>query len=297
MAPSGVRGRCARARIAVLAGLVCSVLQPAGAAPAPPHNAAPLQLITDVLQRTVHTPGTAWAADPPNNQVSVLVDDSVTVERLAVLRSVTRRFGASVRITHVPGVFHVLMAGGDAIWGRGASRCSLGFNVTRSGQPYFLTAGHCANVVHAWSAANGGPPIGVTEASTYPGHDYAIVRYTSDVPHPSAVDLYNGNSRAITHAAEPIVGEVVERSGMASGVHPGIVRAVNATVNARGGTVSGLIEADICAVEGDSGGPLFDGDVALGLTSVGESGDCTQGGVSFYQPVIDALRAYGAQIG
>ena len=287
----------ARAWVAVLAGLTCSVVPPASSASAhQPDVPAPLQLITKVLQRTVHTPGTAWAVDPLTSQLAVLVDDTVTGERIARLRSVTHPFGASVRIRHVPGVFRLLMAGGDATLGPGGVRCSLGFNVTRLGQPYFLTAGHCGRAVHSWSDARGSP-IGVTEASTYPRHDYALVRYTRNVAHPSVVDLYNGGSQPISHAAEAFIGEVVQRSGMASGLHSGTVIGLDATVNTPQGTVTGLIEAALCAVQGDSGGPLFDGDAAVGLTSVGESGDCTDGGLSFYQPVVDALQAYGVQIG
>jgi streptogrisin D len=291
-----VRGRRVSTWVAVLAGLACSVLPPATPASAQPRSTSPLQLITKVLQRTVHTPGTAWAADPLTHQLAVLVDDSVTGERLAWLRSVTHPFGASVRISHMPGVFRLLMAGGDATLGPAGVRCSLGFNVTRLGQPSFLTAGHCAKAVHSWSDARGAP-IGVTESSTYPGHDYALVRYTRNVPHPSVVNLYNGGSQPISRAAEAFIGEMVQRSGMASGLHSGAVIGLDATVNTQRGTVTGLIEADLCAVQGDSGGPLFDGDAALGLTSVGESGDCANGGISFYQPVMDALQAYGAQIG
>lgn len=295
--PGGVRGRRASAWVAVLTGLACSLLPPAGSAPAhQPGSTVPVQLIAGVLQRTVHTPGTAWAADRLTHQVAVLVDDSVTGERLVRVRSVTRPFGASVRIRHVRGVFRLLMAGGEATLGPGGVRCSLGFNVTRQGQPFFLTAGHCGRNVQSWSDARGAP-IGVTESSTYPGHDYGLVRYNRNVPHPSVVNLYNGGSQPISHAAEAFIGEPVQRSGMASGLHSGTVIGMDATVNTQQGAVTGLIETDLCAVQGDSGGPLFDGDAAVGLTSVGESGDCASGGLSFYQPVTDALQAYGAQIG
>ena len=47
---------------------------------------------------------------------------------------------------------------------------------------------------------------------------------------------------------------------------------------------------------GDSGGSLFAGDTAIGLTS-GGSGDCSAGGTTFFQPVPEALAAYGAEIG
>jgi streptogrisin D len=58
-----------------------------------------------------------------------------------------------------------------------------------------------------------------------------------------------------------------------------------------------LIQTTVCAEPGDSGGPLFtDSGDAVGLTS-GGSGDCDNGGVTFFQPVTTALEAVGATIG
>ena len=62
------------------------------------------------------------------------------------------------------------------------------------------------------------------------------------------------------------------------------------------GTVNGLIDTSVCAEPGDSGGALFDGGTALGLTS-GGSGDCSSGGETFFQPVPAALSALDATIG
>ncbi|HWJ54526.1 MAG TPA: trypsin-like serine protease, partial [Propionibacteriaceae bacterium] len=62
-----------------------------------------------------------------------------------------------------------------------------------------------------------------------------------------------------------------------------------------GGTVSGLIQTTVCAEPGDSGGPLYDGTKALGITS-GGSGDCRSGGTTFYQPVPEAANAYGVTV-
>ena len=62
------------------------------------------------------------------------------------------------------------------------------------------------------------------------------------------------------------------------------------------GTVNGLIDTDVCAEPGDSGGSLFDGSSAVGLTS-GGSGDCSSGGETFFQPATSALSALGASIG
>jgi hypothetical protein len=78
-------------------------------------------------------------------------------------------------------------------------------------------------------------------------------------------------------------------------VHSGTVSATNATVNYAEGSVSGLIKTNVCAEGGDSGGSLFDGTKALGLTS-GGSGDCTSGGTTYFQPVTEALSVYGVSV-
>ena len=103
-------------------------------------------------------------------------------------------------------------------------------------------------------------------------------------------------SQDITHAASAYIGESVTRRGSTTGVHTGTVTALNVTVHYQsGGTVRGLIQTNVCAEPGDSGGPLYDGTAALGLTS-GGSGNCTTGGTTFFQPVTAALSAYGVQV-
>ncbi|MFE9555404.1 S1 family peptidase [Streptomyces sp. NPDC006703] len=259
------------------------------------HSMAQLNSARQELKAKASIPGTAWSMDPVSNKLVVKADRTVTGDRLAKLNTVVRGLGDTVTLKRTAGRFQPLIAGGDAIWGSGA-RCSLGFNVTVGGQPYFLTAGHCGNAVSSWSDQQGGSEIAVTEASTFPGHDYALVRYTSDVDHSSAVDLYNGSAQQITGAGNATVGEQVQRSGSTTGVNGGQVTGLDATVTYQEGQVNGLIDTTVCAEPGDSGGSLFDGGTALGLTS-GGSGDCSSGGETFFQPVPDALQAYGAQIG
>ena len=71
---------------------------------------------------------------------------------------------------------------------------------------------------------------------------------------------------------------------------------VNVSVRYQGGgTVRGMIQTDVCAEGGDSGGPLYDGTKAIGLTS-GGSGDCRTGGVTFFQPVREAAQVYGVSL-
>jgi streptogrisin D len=261
------------------------------------HGRADLTRATNELDRSARIAGTAWSIDPSTDQVVVTVDDSVTAAQVNQIQAVANRSAGVVRIKHQAGRLSTRISGGDAIYG-GQYRCSLGFNVQASdGSSYFLTAGHCGNVAADWYADGGhSSHLGSTSASSFPGTDYAIVRYDNGVSHPSSVDLYNGSSQPITGAGEAYVGEGVTRSGSTSHVHSGTVQAVNATVNYAEGTVYGLIQTNVCAEGGDSGGSLFSGSTAVGLTS-GGSGNCTSGGTTFFQPVTAALNAYGVTIG
>lgn len=260
------------------------------------YSAADLARASATLDRLARIPGTAWATDPARNQVVVTADSTVTGAKLARLTSVTATLGRVVRLERTSGPLRMLIRGGDAIYG-GQYRCSLGFNVRNSaGAAFFLTAGHCGKVVATWytdSAHNTG--IGPTKGFSFPGNDYALVQYTnSNVPRPGSIDLYGG-VQDITRAGNAFVGQSVRRSGSTSGVHGGKVQAVNATVNYPEGTVRGLIKTNVCAEGGDSGGPLFAGSTALGLTS-GGSGNCLLGGTTYFQPVTEALNVYGMHV-
>jgi len=168
--------------------------------------------------------------------------------------------------------------------------------VTKGGEPFFLTAGHCTESISTWTDSSG-QEIGTNADSQFPDNDFGLVKYSADVEHPSEVNLYNGSAQQITKAADPTVGMKVTRSGSTTQVHDGTVTGLDATVNyGNGDIVNGLIQTDVCAEPGDSGGSLFSGDSAVGLTS-GGSGDCTSGGETFFQPVTEALSATGTEIG
>ncbi|MEV5751265.1 S1 family peptidase [Actinoallomurus sp. NPDC052308] len=268
-----------------------SAVRDAGAVPKiVPFSGAQLQKAIGVLDRTAKVPGTAWAVDPTTDQVVLSVDSSVTGSRLVQVTSAAQQLGSAVRMEYVPGVFSLDGSGGDAIYG-GQYRCSLGFNVVSGSTYYFLTAGHCGNIASSWySNSSHTSLIGTTRSSSFPGNDYAIVTYASGVSHPGTV-----GSVDITSAGNAYVGESVTRRGSTTGVHSGSVTALNQTVNYSEGTVSGLIRTTVCAEGGDSGGPLYSGGTALGLTS-GGSGNCTSGGTTFFQPVTEALSAYGVSV-
>ncbi|MCI0384813.1 S1 family peptidase [Streptomyces sp. CNQ085] len=259
------------------------------------HSLAQLEAVRkDLTAKSV--PGTARAVDHRLNKVVVTADSTVGEEVLADLRKQVAERDDMAVLRQAEGEFAPLALGGDAIWRRDGARCSLGFNVVRNGMPYFLTAGHCARLFDRWSVTRSGRGIGVTVASEFPGDDHALVRYTTRTDHPSRVNLYDGTSRAITRAADPLVGQRVWRSGSTTEVHDGEVTAVDVSVTYPQGRVDGLIQTDVCAEPGDSGGPLFSGTTGHGLTSGGR-GDCSRGGETFYQPLTEALRDHGARIG
>lgn len=246
--------------------------------------------------RSHSTPGTSWVIDPTSNKLVVTADRTVTGERLDKVTRLVKSLGTRAELRRTEGRFTKFIAGGDAIQDPAVGRCSLGFNVTVDGAPHFITAGHCTEAISTWSDSSG-RVLGKNVKSSFPGNDYGLVKYTSNVAHPSAVNLYDGSTQSITQAADATVGEHVLRSGSTTKVHDGSVTGVDATVDyGNGDIVEGLIQTSVCAEPGDSGGSLFDGVTALGITS-GGSGDCASGGETFFQPVPEALKAFGAKIG
>ncbi|MGX1919315.1 S1 family peptidase [Streptomyces bacillaris] len=272
------------------------VRQAGGKARVVENSLAELKSARQTLTDKATIPGTSWAVDPVSNKVLVTADRTVDGAAWRKLSAVVEGLGGKAELKKTEGEFKPLIAGGDAIFGSG-SRCSLGFNVVKDGEPYFLTAGHCTESVASWSDSQGGQAIGTTEGSSFPENDYGLVKYTSDIAHPSEVNLYDGSTQQITEAGDATVGQAVVRSGSTTQVHDGEVTALDATVNyGNGDIVNGLIQTTVCAEPGDSGGALFAGSTALGLTS-GGSGNCSSGGTTFFQPVPEALAAYGAEIG
>jgi streptogrisin D len=248
----------------------------------------------DALMSTLYTKtvGTAWSVDVITNQVVVSADSTVSGKDAAALQAAVNRSGGAARFERTAGKFDLFISGGDAIY-TGGARCSLGFNVRNSaGTRFFLTAGHCTNIGSTWYANSSQTTVlGSRAGTSFPGNDYGIVRYTNtSISTPGAV-----GSQDITSARTPSVGEVVNRRGSTTGIHSGSVTALNATVNYPQGTVTGLIRTTVCAEPGDSGGSLYRGTSALGLTS-GGSGNCSSGGTTFFQPVVEPLSVYGVSV-
>jgi streptogrisin B len=270
---------------AVAVGLFAS--STAAAASSQQYSTTALSGVSNAVDKS-GVDGIAWYTDAASGRVIVTADSSVSSSEIATLRHAAGTNAAALRIDRAKGQFSPLLSAGDAIYG-GQYRCSLGFNVVSGSTYYFLTAGHCGSLVSTWYTNSSHTTlIGPTINYSFPGNDYALVRYdNTSLTHPGGFAV-----------ADPVVGESVTRKGSTTGTHTGTVTALNVTVRYTGhpgGKVSGLIQTTVCAEPGDSGGPLYDGTKALGLTS-GGSGDCTSGGTTFFQPVREAANAYGVTI-
>ncbi|MEV6420996.1 S1 family peptidase [Streptomyces sp. NPDC051662] len=236
--------------------------------------------------------GTAWYADPAADTVVVTADSTVSPARTAAIERAAGPNADALRIEHSPGRLSTQLSGGDAIYSTGA-RCSAGFNVVSGSTYYFVTAGHCTSGRSTWyTNATGTTLIGSTVGSSFPTHDYGLVRYTNPgVPASGTV-----GSVDITGAAQATIGMAVTFRGAVSGVVSGVVTGLNATINyGSGDIVTGLIATNICTQPGDSGGALYSGDRAIGVLS-GGTGNCSSGGTSYFQPIIPVLNAYGVSV-
>jgi streptogrisin B len=270
-----------------LAAIWVWILSPAAPAATRPFSKGQLSAARHAVKQS-GVGGIAWYVDGAADRVVVTADRTVSAAEVATIKKSGGAYAGAIRIKRVPGAIRPLLSGGDAIYG-GQYRCSLGFNVVSGSTYYFLTAGHCGKLADTWYTNSSHTTlIGPTVNYSFPGNDYALVRYDNpSLSHPGGFTV-----------ADAYVGEKVTRDGSTTGIHSGTVTALNVSVRYVGrlhGVVSGLIQTNVCAEPGDSGGPLYDGTKALGLTS-GGSGDCTSGGTTFFQPVREAANAYGVTV-
>ncbi|WP_436494446.1 S1 family peptidase [Actinokineospora sp. HUAS TT18] len=263
------------------------------------HSAATLSVVQSTLDaRKASVPDsvTGWYVDPAANQVVV----SVLRGDPAGLAWAKASGNSALRVEHVTEAPRPLwnIIGGQAIY-FGSGRCSVGFNARNSaGTRYVITAGHCTNLGGTVSGVGG--TIGPVAGSSFPTNDYGIIRVSSSTAVSTPlVDRYSsGTDVTVAGSTVTQVGGTVCRSGSTTGWRCGTVQAFNQTVNYGGGQiVYGLTRTSACAQPGDSGGSFVSAVVsgrvqAQGMTS-GGSGNCTTGGTTFFQPVREALSAYG----
>ncbi|EIE97373.1 S1 family peptidase [Saccharomonospora glauca] len=245
------------------------------------HTTAELEAAKAALEALPAVADTTIATDPTTNQVVLTIGTEADDTEAADLVAEARKLGDKVRVEYVAGGFDVAIYGGEAITG-GGSRCSAGFNVNSGGQNYIVDAGHCTGAVSQWN-------VGPSVDASFPGNDYGLIRNDTGSA-PGAVSLYDGSAQPITSASNAYVGQSICKSGSTTGLTCGTVQATNVTVNYAEGAVHQLVQTSASVNSGDSGGALFAGSVGLGITSG------MGGGSSFFQPLTEALSAYGVQL-
>jgi hypothetical protein len=278
-----------RARLATVAAALVALT--AGAVPAATaagdgdrSGAARLAAASAAVERA-DVAGTAWHTDAERGTLVVTADRTVDAAETRKIRAAVEHAGGTLELRRVPGTFEPYIAGGDTIIGPGGVRCTVGFNVTDGTAVYALTAGHCAAAGPTWA-------IGPRWNYSFPGNDYGLIKYDDPSQAEGGVRA-GGTFYDIDRAANPMIGQSVCRAGSTTGMHCGSVTGLNATVNyGADGVVYGLIQTNLCAEPGDSGGPLWQGSTGYGITS-GGSGNCSTGGTTFFQPVVEVLSAHG----
>jgi streptogrisin C len=168
--------------------------------------------------------------------------------------------------------------------------CSVGFSVTQGSTPGFVTAGHCGTPGTATSGF--GLSQGTFQGSSFPGNDHAWVAVNSQWKARPVVNAYDAGKVPVFGSAEAPAGSAVCRSGATTGWRCGAILQRDTSVTYPQGTVNQVVRTNVCAEPGDSGGSFISGDQAQGVTS-GGSGNCSAGGIIFFQPVNEILTAYG----
>ncbi|MEV5318825.1 trypsin-like serine protease [Streptomyces sp. NPDC052687] len=243
---------------------------------------------TDILYDTERTP--LWYVDVPGNRVVLEAADQASGAAF-VLAAGLRPEQVAIRVTEDRPRLFENITGGEAFYIDGAARCSVGFSVTKDQQQGFVTAGHCGKAGAKTTGFNQADQ-GTFQASTFPGKDMAHVVVNANWTATPDVKGQGEQKVQVAGSVEALVGASVCRSGSTTGWHCGTVEQHEVSVSYAEGTVDGLTRTTVCAEPGDSGGPYVAGVQAQGVTS-GGSGNCTDGGTTFYQPVNQILGDFG----
>lgn len=225
----------------------------------------PMRMIVEMLAGL--TPGTGSVIDGMNETVPNPVTPIPEVERRATrVAPEGPVIGGTAYEVPVPG---------------GILECSTGFNGDLDGEPVVITAAHCAGDDGAPAAFPGGEQFGTMTALGEDDVDTALIEVDDehgDRFRNNLVGTGDGAAQAITGTADPVAGQKACKSGARTGFSCGEISDVGATIDVSGTrTITNAFTVDLCALPGDSGGVVFSGDKALGVSSasnVAEAGTC-----------------------
>ncbi|MEH1014753.1 S1 family peptidase [Micromonospora sp. CPCC 206060] len=217
------------------------------------------------------------------------------IRRLRPLLATLCTLVAAVLLPAVPAAAAGDVRGGDLFRTGAGYRCMVSFSVVGQVTPFngFLTAGHCGQAGDAVYTP-GGELMGYFAASSFPGNDYALVQLNPGWT-PRGEVRTGAGTVAVKGATSAAVGASVCKYGSTTGWRCGTIQAKNMTVHYPEGVIYGLTRTSVCAEAGDSAAPFMSGNQAQGIL-VGSSGNCSSGGTSYFQPVGEALSAYGVRL-
>ena len=245
-----------------------------------------------------------WYIEPRSNSVVVEINPVTRNAETEEFLNQARGDGTAIRVSWTTRTPRTLadVVGGDrfnfAVGGQ-LSGCSIGFSAlgATSNDLYFITAGHCTRFGGAVLDLAGGQFGEVSQSRFDAAGDFGLVDVVDlNARVTPTINKFDGGSITVTGSQEIPVGASVCRSGSTTGLRCGEVIALNQTVNyGNGDIVQGLARTTACAEPGDSGGPYINGSEAQGLTS-GGSGDCSVGGITYFQPINEVLDGLGVTL-
>ena len=159
----------------------------------------------------------------------------------------------------------------DAKMPIGGLECSTGFNGTLNGAPVVITAAHCNRMDGVRAAFADGTEFG-TFADTKPDNiDSALIKVDKELGERFDNNLVGGEegkTQEITGTSAPVAGQVACKMGSRTGFSCGKIDETGAHIDVAGQrTIANAFTVDICALPGDSGGVVFSGNRALGISS------------------------------
>lgn len=227
----------------------------------------------------------SWIADFGVDEVSQTL--VVTVVGTPVLGTLLDGLDPSVvRVASTPTAPHLQAAisGGDTITD-GTRRCTVGFTATDGRADWLVTAGHCTRGSSTWTSGPENVALGADTRTADTGPDAGAVIASGWTALPMA------GGAPVRGARVAPAGATVCLFGSTSGRSCGPVARQDVVVNFGDQQQSGLTAANLCAREGDSGGPYVtpDGQAQGVHTGAGGPDNCT----SYFTPVGSAVGALG----
>lgn len=156
--------------------------------------------------------------------------------------------------------------------------CTMGFAAQNSNgfRQYMVTAGHCIRKSRNMNGINwrhSAVTIGANDLETYTNNsqcDCGTVLLNAGVMNDNSIYLNSGSYRDVTTievTTQDSQGQSICMSGVTSGVVCGTVESRNVTVLADGKSFPDQRRASFVARDGDSGGPVYRNERAVGIVA------------------------------